>query len=264
LLIGAKDAGRRNKEGFCYNLSRKPLPGSRKIGIIDDADMLNEEGANCLLKTLEEPPPRSLLILIGSHPCKQLPTIRSRCQIIRFRPLSTANLIDLLLQDGCVENPEQAERLAAQSGGGLEGALVWADESLWPFRGQLLELLGQMPPDSEQLSKLVQKFIDEKSSPTERRKRLRLAMQLAEEFYRGLLYHLLGLDPLPQLRDEAVAAAVEQAAAQMKNSGLSATKIVIALTDRCLTAQQHIALYANPAALIGCWADDMARCPLAG
>jgi len=61
--------------------------GGRKVAIIDDADHLNEEGANCLLKTLEEPPPCSVLILIGTSADKQLPTIRSRCQTIRFSPL---------------------------------------------------------------------------------------------------------------------------------------------------------------------------------
>ena len=61
--------------------------GGRKIAMIDDADYLNAEGANALLKTLEEPPPRSVLILIGTSPAKQLPTIRSRCQLIRFQPL---------------------------------------------------------------------------------------------------------------------------------------------------------------------------------
>ena len=50
---------------------------------------LNAEGANSLLKTLEEPPPRSVSILIGTSPAKQLPTIRSRCQLVRFRPLPT-------------------------------------------------------------------------------------------------------------------------------------------------------------------------------
>ncbi len=61
--------------------------GGRKIAVIDDADYLNAEGANALLKHLEEPPPRSVLILIGTSPAKQLPTIRSRCQLIRFQPL---------------------------------------------------------------------------------------------------------------------------------------------------------------------------------
>ena len=54
------------------------------IAIIDDADYLFNEAANCLLKTLEEPPPRSVLILLSTSEQRQLPTIRSRCQVVRF------------------------------------------------------------------------------------------------------------------------------------------------------------------------------------
>ncbi len=68
--------------------------------MIDDADYLNAEGANALLKTLEEPPPRSVLILIGTSPAKQLPTIRSRCQLIRFRPLPIETVAELLVVEG--------------------------------------------------------------------------------------------------------------------------------------------------------------------
>ena len=86
LFIG--DREHRRQEGLCHNISLKPFMGGRKIAVIDDADFLNAEGANCLLKTLEEPPPQSVLILIGTSPAKQLPTIRSRCQLVRFRPLA--------------------------------------------------------------------------------------------------------------------------------------------------------------------------------
>ena len=78
------------REGLCHDIALKPFRGGRKIAIIDDADYLNQEGANCLLKTLEEPPEKSVIILIGTSQQRQLPTIRSRCQIVRFAPLSTA------------------------------------------------------------------------------------------------------------------------------------------------------------------------------
>jgi hypothetical protein len=51
---------------LCHDLALKPFFGRRRVAIIDDADYLNEEGANALLKTLEEPPPQSILILIGT------------------------------------------------------------------------------------------------------------------------------------------------------------------------------------------------------
>ena len=85
-LIGPPDA--RMQEGFCRDLRLRPSVGTRKVAILEDADFLNEEGANCLLKTLEEPPSGAVVILIGTSEQRQLPTIRSRCQILRLGPLS--------------------------------------------------------------------------------------------------------------------------------------------------------------------------------
>src|SRR5688500_15969366 len=81
LLIGEEET--RMREGLCYDISLKPFMGNRKVAIIDDADFLNRrEVANCLLKTLEEPPPKSVIILVGTSEGKQLPTIRSRAQLV--------------------------------------------------------------------------------------------------------------------------------------------------------------------------------------
>ena len=82
------DREHRNQTGLCRDIGLKPFSGRRKFAIIDDADHLNIEGANSLLKTLEEPPLGSVLILITTSELLQLPTIRSRCQIVRFSPLS--------------------------------------------------------------------------------------------------------------------------------------------------------------------------------
>ena len=71
LLLG--DREHRGREGLCHRIALRPFLGGRKIAVIDDADALNAEGANCLLKTLEEPPPRSVLILVGTSPAKQFP-----------------------------------------------------------------------------------------------------------------------------------------------------------------------------------------------
>ena len=72
---------------LCEHFALKPARGIRKIAILDDADDLNEEAANAFLKTLEEPPPGAVLILIGTSVEVQLQTIVSRCQVVRFDPL---------------------------------------------------------------------------------------------------------------------------------------------------------------------------------
>ena len=70
----------------------RPFEGAARVFLIDDADKLNDASSNALLKTLEEPPVTSHLILITARPAALLPTIRSRCQVIRFQPLASAEI----------------------------------------------------------------------------------------------------------------------------------------------------------------------------
>src|SRR3954465_7051065 len=131
LLIG--DLEHRMRAGLCYNIALKPYSGRRKVAIIDDADYLNKEGANCLLKTLEEPPPNSVLILIGTSEQRQLPTIRSRCQIVRFQPLTESDVAELLIEQRRCDDPALARAAAAHSHGSLQRASLWCEESLVEF-----------------------------------------------------------------------------------------------------------------------------------
>jgi DNA polymerase-3 subunit delta' len=93
-----------------------PILGKRKIYLIDNADRLNIEAANALLKTLEEPPPHAVLILIA-HRLHLLPeTLRSRCQKILFTPPSTQETERWLVEEtGCT--PQEARLRIAVSGG---------------------------------------------------------------------------------------------------------------------------------------------------
>ena len=158
LLIG--DREHRRREGLCHDIAMKPSLGGRKIAVIDDADYLNAEGANSLLKTLEEPPPRSVLILIGTSPAKQLPTIRSRCQLIRFGPLPVELVAELLVSRALVADPAEARRLAQYSEGSLQQALDMADPDLWSFRNAILERLGESLVPSGELAQTVSAFVD--------------------------------------------------------------------------------------------------------
>ncbi|RMD60971.1 MAG: hypothetical protein D6824_08630 [Planctomycetota bacterium] len=64
-----------------------PSQGKRRVFLLDEAELLAREGANALLKTLEEPPPAAVIVLVSASEHRVLPTIRSRCQRILFRPL---------------------------------------------------------------------------------------------------------------------------------------------------------------------------------
>lgn len=81
-------------------LSRTASDNAWRIVIIDPADDMNRNAANALLKTLEEPPARALFILISHSSGRLLPTIRSRCQSIPFKPLNDSHLADALQQLG--------------------------------------------------------------------------------------------------------------------------------------------------------------------
>jgi DNA polymerase III subunit delta' len=90
------DLEHRGRQGLCHELSLRPMAGDRKVAVIDDAHLLNRESGNSLLKTLEEPPARCLIVLITAQEDSLLPTIRSRCQLVRFPHLSEEDMRDLL------------------------------------------------------------------------------------------------------------------------------------------------------------------------
>ncbi len=251
LFIGRME--KRMREGLCYEMSLAPFYGKRKIAIIEDADRLNEEGANALLKTLEEPPERSVLILIGTSASKQLPTIRSRSQMIRFEPLPVGEVAEMLLGQGWVESPADAQRLAQASQGRLARAIELADPAVWEFREALLGHLARRRIASWTLAKEVVAFVDGagKEAPL-RRNRARLAMGLAADFYRGLVRQGVGASASGD--DEGLARRVEAAV----RAGAGDAEIAAARAERCLQAIGHVDRNANQATAIEAWIDDLA------
>ncbi len=98
------------------SLNYRPYEGKKRVCILDGADRMKTEGANALLKTLEEPPPDTLLILLATQRDSLLPTIVSRCQQMRFTPLPIGQMIEALAQRLSVEKGE-AKTLAELSQG---------------------------------------------------------------------------------------------------------------------------------------------------
>ncbi len=185
------------------HLALKPARGRHRACIVDDADQFNDEAANAFLKTLEEPPPASLLILIGTSADRQLPTILSRCQIIRFTPLTPDVIAEQLLEEGVVAKPDEAERLARLSSGSLGEARVLADPALEQFRRTLFDGLSQPKVDSVGLAETLVKFVEEAGKESAvRRHRARQVLRFLIDFLRaGLLVQLGSEPPLADPRD---------------------------------------------------------------
>jgi DNA polymerase-3 subunit delta' len=127
----------------------RSLEGGWKVGILDGAERLNPAASNALLKTLEEPPPGSILLLISTARNQLLPTIVSRCQAVYFSPMSR-DVLEGLLSDN--EEIPQTERslLASLSAGSLGRALDMDRQWVVNERGQWIErLLEYMASGSE-------------------------------------------------------------------------------------------------------------------
>jgi DNA polymerase-3 subunit delta' len=250
LLVG--DDNHRMREGLCHDIALKPFLGGRKVAIIDDADDLNDEGANALLKTLEEPPPNSVLILIGTSAERQLPTIRSRAQVMRFSPLAVDVVASILQARGLVSDAEQARRLAGYSGGSLSRAQELADEELWAFRTRLFSHLASPTLNSVALARELLALVDgagKDAAP--RRLRARQAVVFAVDFYRQCLRVASGV---AAGGDAELTTAVSRAAVAKTSA-----EVALACIDRSLEALSHINRNAHQATLLECWLDDLGR-----
>ena len=190
LLIG--DDQHRMREGLVWRLLLRPALGARKVAIILDADHLAEEAANCLLKTLEEPPQAAVIILVGTAVERQLPTIRSRCQIIRFRPLPSATVERILGAEvrlaGGPDDPAALHVRAMAAAGSLARGRSLADAGVGEFRERLLAILGRRPLAGVELARDTIAVVEAagKEAPP-RRGRLRFVLETAVDLFRAAL-----------------------------------------------------------------------------
>ena len=116
----------------------RPYEGRHRVFIIDGAEYMNEESANCLLKTLEEPPPDVLIILVAANDARLMPTIVSRCQQVELLPVPAIVIEDELTGNRGVE-PEKAGLLSRLCHGGI-GWAIQASQSESMLQERLLRL----------------------------------------------------------------------------------------------------------------------------
>jgi DNA polymerase III subunit delta' len=126
----------------------RPYEAQARVFIIEDADKMNDAASNALLKTLEEPPATSHIILIASRADTLLPTIRSRCQTIRFAPIAVEEIEAYLIKT-CGFSPEDAALAARVSGGSLSRASSMVPASFRTQRSAMLSVLKAAVADNK-------------------------------------------------------------------------------------------------------------------
>ena len=119
--------------------------GGWRVVIVDGAEDMNRNAANALLKALEEPPPRAMLLLVCAAPGRLLPTIRSRCRRLPLRPLDETQLLELLTGYLPDAPEEERARLAALAEGSPGRALMLAEEEGLRLSALVNSVLSELP-----------------------------------------------------------------------------------------------------------------------
>src|SRR5579859_3056400 len=122
-----------------------PAEGGWRIVIVDTADEMNRNAANAVLKILEEPPERAILILVSDNPGRLLPTIRSRCRRLPLRPLSEALVAELLGRYRPDLSASDRSALLELAEGSIGHAIELAEQGGLALHRRLVELLGRLP-----------------------------------------------------------------------------------------------------------------------
>jgi len=158
----------------------RPLEAKRRAFIIDDADKMNEEASNALLKMLEEPSSSNILVLITARPYSLLQTIISRCQHMRFNPLSSEMVARFLVSEMALDE-QKAMLLATLSGGSIGNALELNKDEIITYRDELLNLLASTRRDDPFSLINLASFLGQK------KKEIKQGLGILSSFFRDIL-----------------------------------------------------------------------------
>ena len=212
LIVGEDE--NRGREGLCHDISMRPMSANRRIAIVDDAEKMNTESANAFLKTLEEPPPGAMIFMIATEIDLILPTIRSRCQPVRFSPLTDEDLAELLVEAKDVETIEEALKIVPFAEGSLTTARQFLDPSLLQLRSVVEQTFSVLPTNPLQASKMLDAVFDEIGGDASRQ---RQTMRWANRFFIDGMRKRLRAGPDPMSADR-----------------------LGKMIDRCIEAESHL------------------------
>ena len=167
------------------DLAMKPYEATVRTVLISEAHCLNPEAGNALLKVLEEPPPRTILLLTAPQVSDLLPTVTSRCQNIRFHPLSEKTLAGMLVQKHDIE-PEAAAVFAAMANGSYTRAAAMIDSDWIARRQWLIEASGLERPGTR-MSRPIHRQLAFAERLLQNKEDILASLEIMKSWYRDLV-----------------------------------------------------------------------------
>ena len=227
-------------------LSFRSFTGKRKIAIIDPATSLNFASQNALLKTLEEPPQDSLLILIAANAGALLPTIRSRCLRLAFGPLPRALVAEHLVATERMVD-EEAQLRAAMAMGSIGAAIVFDKQELSEQRRVWIGVLGALHQGDFHGANVAAEVL-----ASNRDEALKF-LQWAESWYRDLtVYHVqqntdevVNLDMMPELQQQSATGKIAHWLEAFAAAGAASARIQRNLNRRMVMEQFFFHMVGN-------------------
>lgn len=239
------------REFLIDKVARTPLRGRAKVFIIREADVLNVEAQNALLKTLEEPPGATYLFLLAAALDELLPTTQSRCQVVRFQGLPTLFIEQKLREIRPDVSPQHAAWYAAQSDGSIGLAVQSVDDGLLDVAGRLNEVMSRSARNGA--GELIKFFTEESKLLGEKFAERDAEITDTESARRGL-------KTLFRLASAYFAARLRSGAKQSKASGVfngGSLELDAGHVERLATAERQLDLNANVSLVIEVLAHEL-------
>ncbi len=194
-----------------------------------------------------------MIFLISSSEHRQLPTIRSRSQLVRFQSLQRAEIEEILTLQSRIPEGLSIPELALACDGSLQMALQLADPEILSFRRHWLEQLASLDPGSEDFFEVLNAFVDAAGKDAAmKRHRLRLVADLAIAFYRNIMVCICGQSVEG---DETMVQHVQQAVPRWPGDAETAAACV----ERSAEVREQVAANANQTLIVESLLSDLGR-----
>ncbi len=190
IALGKKDKFIKieNIRDMQHYVNLSPVESEYKVFIIKEADRMNEESSNCLLKTLEEPTLNTIIILIANSLASIKETIKSRCQIMRFKPIPSDVIKEQLMNEFDTEIKE-AEWISRFSYGSLGNAIEFAQDKFYEKNDDIIRRISELKLEHNLglAEDFVESYLNKGDSLEEKRQILKGILNCILQYYRDLL-----------------------------------------------------------------------------